>query len=33
VDFVTRAGYLLQKGGSYHNIGVGKPATWVPADE
>ena len=33
VDFVTRAGYLLQKGGSYKNIGVGKPATWVPIDE
>ena len=33
VDFVTRAGYLLQKGGSYKNIGVGKPATWVPANE
>ena len=30
VDFVTRAGYLLQKGGAYKNIGVGKPATWVP---
>jgi hypothetical protein len=33
VDFVTRAGYLLQKGGAYKNIGVGKPATWVPVDE
>jgi hypothetical protein len=33
VDFVTRAGYLLQKGGVYKNIGVGKPATWVPIDE
>jgi hypothetical protein len=33
VDFVTRAGYLLQKGGAYKNIGVGKPATWVPATE
>ena len=33
VDFVTRAGYLLQKGGAYKNIGVGKPATWVPIDE
>ena len=32
VDFVTRAGYLLQKGGAYKNIGVGKPATWVPVD-
>jgi len=33
VDFVTRAGYLLQKGGSYKNIGVGKPATWVPVND
>ena len=33
VDFVTRAGYLLQKGGGYKNIGVGKPATWVPLNE
>lgn len=33
VDFVTRAGYLLQKGGAYKNIGVGKPATWVPVSE
>lgn len=32
-DYVTRAGYLLQKGGAYKNIGVGKPATWVPANE
>ena len=32
-DFVTRAGYLLQKGGSYKNIGVGKPQTWVPLDD
>jgi len=30
IDFVTRAGYLLQKGGAYKDIGVGKPATWVP---
>jgi hypothetical protein len=33
IDFVTRAGYILQKGGAYKNIGVGKPATWVPIDE
>ena len=33
VDYVTRAGYLLQKGGAYKNIGVGKPATWVPVNE
>jgi hypothetical protein len=32
-DFVTRAGYLLQRGGEYKNIGVGKPATWVPVNE
>ena len=30
IDFVSRAGYLLQSGGKYENIGVGKPATWVP---
>ena len=30
IDFVSRAGYLLQSGGEYENIGVGKPATWVP---
>jgi len=29
IDFVSRAGYLLQSGGGYHNIGVGKPACWV----
>ena len=33
VDFVTRAGYLLQKGGTYENIGVGKPQTWVPLSD
>lgn len=33
VDFVTRAGYLLQKGGTYKNIGVGKPQTWVPLSD
>ena len=33
VDFVTRAGYLLQKGGAYKNIGVGRPATWVPVND
>jgi hypothetical protein len=32
-DYVTRAGYLLQKGGAYKNIGVGKPVTWVPLNE
>ena len=32
MDYVTRAGYLLQKGGGYQNIGVGKPATWVPSN-
>ena len=32
-DYVTRAGYLLQKGGDYKNIGVGKPQTWVPVNE
>ncbi len=33
VDFVTRAGFLLQKGGTYNNIGVGKPQTWVPIND
>jgi hypothetical protein len=33
VDFVTRAGYLLQNGGAYKNIGVGKPQTWVPLND
>jgi hypothetical protein len=33
VDFVTRAGYLLNKGGTYNNIGVGKPQTWVPIND
>ena len=33
VDFVTRAGFLLQKGGTYKNIGVGKPQTWVPVND
>ncbi|MDG1206569.1 MAG: choice-of-anchor Q domain-containing protein, partial [Pseudomonadales bacterium] len=33
IDFVTRAGYLLEKGGAYKNIGVGKPQTWVPENE
>lgn len=28
MDYVTRAGYLLQKGGSYKNTGVGRPGTW-----
>lgn len=27
-DFVTRAGYLLQNGGSYHNDGSGQPTCW-----
>jgi len=33
INFVTRAGYLLEKGGAYKNIGVGKPQTWVPDNE
>ena len=33
VDFVTRAGFLLHKGGTYKNIGVGKPQTWVPLND
>ena len=30
IDYVTRAGYLLEKGGSYHNAGGGKPRNWQP---
>ncbi len=33
IDYVTRAGYLLQNGapaGAYKNIGGGKPLCWVP---
>ncbi len=32
MSYVTRAGYLLQKGGGYQNTGVGKPACWTPSD-
>lgn len=30
IDYATRAGYLLESGGAYHNAGGGKPACWVP---
>ncbi len=29
-DFVTRAGYLLQSGGTYHNDGSSQPTNWKP---
>ncbi len=30
IDYVTRAGYRLEKGGSYHNAGGGKSRNWQP---
>jgi hypothetical protein len=30
IDYVTRAGYLLESGGQYHNEGGGKPRNWKP---
>ncbi len=29
-DFVTRAGYLQNQGGTYHNDGAGAPLCWKP---
>jgi len=29
-DFLTRAGYILQKGGKYLNTGARKPLCWEP---
>ncbi len=29
IDYVTRAGFLLQNGGDYQNKGGGKPLNWV----
>ncbi|MEI7900626.1 MAG: right-handed parallel beta-helix repeat-containing protein [bacterium] len=29
-DFVTRAGYLKENGGIYHNDGAGRPLRWKP---
>ena len=29
-DYVTRAGFLLNQGGAYHNTGAGVPLNWVP---
>jgi len=29
-DFVTRAGFLLQSGGTYHNDGSAQPINWKP---
>jgi len=31
-DFLTRAGYILQKGGRYHNTGARKPLCWEPTE-
>jgi len=31
-DFLTRAGYILQKGGRYQNTGARKPLCWVPVE-
>ena len=30
IDYVTRAGFLLERGGAYHNEGGGKPRNWKP---
>jgi len=30
IDYVTRAGFLLESGGNYKNVGGGKPGCWVP---
>ncbi len=30
VDYVTRAGYLVENGGSYHNDAAAKPVCWKP---
>ena len=30
MDYVTRAGYLLEDGATYHNEGGGKPRNWKP---
>jgi len=29
-DYVTRAGYLQNQGGTYHNTGAGAPLNWQP---
>jgi hypothetical protein len=29
-DYVTRAGYLMQSGGIYHNDGAARPLRWKP---
>jgi hypothetical protein len=29
-DYLTRAGYLKENGGAYHNDGGGKPVCWKP---
>jgi len=30
IDYVTRAGYIVESGGSYINTGAGKPVCWTP---
>lgn len=30
IDYATRAGFLLESGGTYQNNGGGKPGCWVP---
>lgn len=30
IDYATRAGFLLESGGAYQNVGGGKPGCWVP---
>jgi len=32
-NFATRAGYLLQSGGTYHNDGSGQPTNWKPGSQ
>jgi len=32
MDYVTRAGFLTQSGGTYHNTGSGRPGCWVPGN-
>jgi len=29
-SYLTRSGFLMQRGGSYKNIGISKPLCWVP---
>jgi len=29
INFMTRAGYIIESGGTYHNSGAGKPICWT----